>query len=131
MIIGEAPFEKRKRLFFKIEVGTGLSPRSPLRTGRADLPHPALQSAVCSVTEARKFSFSGVQQAEEPELLEVAVGPALVINSTTSAFLTAPLSQDGAQSHADPAVDFSQHIGFDVFEVAIPAGQCSVEVRHD
>ncbi len=43
-----------------IEVGTGLSPRSPLRTGRADLPHPALQSVVCSVTEARNFCFSGV-----------------------------------------------------------------------
>ena len=43
-----------------IEVGTGLSPRSPLRTGRADLPHPALQSVVFSVTEARDFSFSGV-----------------------------------------------------------------------
>ncbi len=43
-----------------IEVGTGLSPRSPLRTGRADLPHPALQSVVYSVTEARDFSFSGV-----------------------------------------------------------------------
>ena len=44
----------------KIEVGTGLSPRSPLRTGRADLPYPALQSVVCSVTEAREFCFSGV-----------------------------------------------------------------------
>ena len=45
--------------YLKIEVGTGLSPRSPLRTGRADLPHPALQSAVYSVTEAREFCFSG------------------------------------------------------------------------
>ena len=75
-----------------IEVGTGLSPRSPLRTGRADLPHPALQSAVCSVMEARDFSFSGIEQAKEPEILEVAVGPALMIDSTATAFQTAPLS---------------------------------------
>jgi hypothetical protein len=73
---------------------------------------------VCSNTEARTFTFPGVQKAKEPELLEVAVGPAVVIGSTTSTFEAAPLSQDGPQSHADPSIDVSQHTGFDVFEVA-------------
>ncbi len=60
------------------------------------------------MTEAREFCFSGAQQAKEPELFEVAVGPALVIDSAAAAFKAAPLSQDGAQSHADPSVEFSQ-----------------------
>lgn len=75
-----------------IEVGTGLSPRSPLRTGRADLPHPALQSVVCSITETGICRFPGIQQAEEPEFREVAVGPALVIDATATAFQAVPLS---------------------------------------
>ena len=58
-----------------IEVGTGLSPRSPLRTGRADLPHPALQSVVCSIRETGTCRFPGFLQAKEPEVREVAVGP--------------------------------------------------------
>jgi hypothetical protein len=86
---------------------------------------------VCSVTEARDFSFSGVEQAKEPVLLEVAVGPALVVDSTAASFQTPPLSQDGAQSHANPSIASTQFAGFGVFEVAEPAGPCPVEVRHD
>jgi hypothetical protein len=47
-----------------------------------------------------------------------------VVFSPATAFQTAPFSQDGTQSHAYPSVDFSQCTGFDVFEVAEPAGQC-------
>jgi hypothetical protein len=45
------------------------------------------------MSEARDFSFSGVEQAKEPELLEVAVGPALVVDSTAASFQTAPLPE--------------------------------------
>jgi hypothetical protein len=55
----------------------------------------------------------------------------MVILATASAFQTAPLPEDGPQSHADPSVDVSQLAGPDVSEVAEPAGQCPVEVRHD
>ena len=73
-------------------------PRSPLRTGRADLPHPALQSVVCSITETGIRRFPGIQQAKEPEFREVAVGPTLVVFATAPTFQAAPLSQNGPQS---------------------------------
>jgi hypothetical protein len=63
---------------------------------------------VCSITTTRGFKLSGVKQAEEPEFREVAVGPSLVFIPTAAAFQAAPISQDGAQSHALPPVDLPQ-----------------------
>ena len=106
-------------------------PRSPLRTGLADLPHPALQLVVCSISETDDFRDFGFQQAKEPKFGEVVVRPALVVSASTSAFAAASLSQDGSQSHAYPSVDASKFAVLGVFEVAIPTGKRPVDVRHD
>jgi hypothetical protein len=45
-----------------------------------------------------------------------------MVPTTATAFQTASLSQDGAQSHADPSVDFSQCTGFGVSKIAEPPG---------
>ena len=105
--------------------------RSPLRTGLADLPHPALQLVVCSISETDDFRDFGFQQAKEPKFGEVAVGPALVVSASTSAFAAASLSQDGAQSHAYPSANTYKFVVLGVFEVAIPTGKHPVDVCHD
>ena len=106
-------------------------PHPPLRTGQADFPHPAHQLVVCSITETGDFEFLGIKQAEEPKFREVAVGPALMVGAMTAAFATATFSKDGAQSHADPSIDCCQLAVFNVFEVGVPADECSVQVHHD
>ena len=83
------------------------------------------------MTETDDFRDFGFQQAKEPKFGEVAVGPALVVSASTSAFAAASLSQDGAQSHAYPSVNTSKFVVIGVFEVAIPAGKRPVDVRHD
>ena len=49
-----------------------------LRTGRADLPHPALQSVVCSSGLASQGKGRG--HGEQPLLGKVGVGPALMVS---------------------------------------------------
>jgi len=49
------------------ERGIGL-PRSSLRTGLANLFHPALQSVVCSFGETGDFRRLGFHQVIEPQL---------------------------------------------------------------
>ena len=71
----------------------------PLRTGQADLPHPALQSVVYSVTETDHFRTLVIHQAKEPEFCKVAVWPALMIPPSATTTKAAPLSQDGAPEH--------------------------------
>jgi hypothetical protein len=80
---------------------------------------------VCSISETDDFRDFGFQQAKEPNFGEVAVGPALVVSASTSAFAAASLSQDGAQSHAYPSVDASKFVVLGVFEVSHTNRQAS------
>jgi len=69
-------------------------PAPPLRTVHADFSHTALQSVVFSITETGDFQFPGFLQAEEAQSGEVVVGPAMVIQSSASAFGSPALAQD-------------------------------------
>ena len=70
------------------------TPRPSLRTGQADLPHPALQLASCSLSETGKFAFLELVQVHEPELRKVAVSPALMVSPSSAAFASPALAQD-------------------------------------
>ena len=105
--------------------------RPSLRTGLADLPHPALRSVVFSSMETGDFRDSGLFQAEEAKRAEVAVGPSLVIGSPSSAPTSTTFAQDRPEPSADPSVDVGQLGRVDVLEVTIPTLQRPVEPGHD
>ena len=52
------------------------TPRPSLQTGRADFPHPAFQSAICSIMETGLFPCLGRFQAEEPKGVKIQHPPA-------------------------------------------------------
>src|SRR6266850_2011905 len=85
---------------------SGIFSRPSLRTGRADLPHPALRLALCSIAETGKIFGSERFQVQEPELCKVAVAPALMIASSAAACASSAFAQDRAQSSAHPCVGF-------------------------
>src|SRR5207253_8340910 len=76
-----------------------------LRTGRADFPHPALQSVVLP---ARGLAGQGMGflQAIEPKLGKVGVGPARLIGTVRfgTPLPTASFAQAASKPTADPAV---------------------------
>jgi len=53
-----------------------------LRTGRADFPHPALQSVVSTRPDEQLMSLG---HGEETQLPEVGVSPSLMITAATAA----------------------------------------------
>ncbi len=77
----------------RIGVGMpGFNRHPSLRTGLADLPHPALRLALTSLVETNGF-LSGCFQAEQTEFGKVPVGPKVVVDSSTptSFSLTFPI----------------------------------------
>ena len=112
-----------------IGVGKGLA-LPALRTVRAVLPHPALQSGVSSsgVFRLREGCVKGEQSLGREER----VGPALMIGFASSdAGALFPLAQEGAQPSADKAVDDAEQGWRGMFEVAKPSPEHRVEVGDD
>lgn len=110
--------------------GIGLL-RTSLRTGLAVLLHPALRSVSCSFTETKKLICSGIKQAEEPELIEVTVGPVVMILHSTPVLAAIPFSQDGPQANPQPSIHLRHLVLVRVLEVGQPPFQHAVLIGHD
>src|SRR6266481_5572402 len=101
-----------------------------LRTGRADLPHPALQLVVLP-TRGLTGQGMGSLQAVEPVLGKEGVGPALTIRSPHDASHPPMGTQHTAQAAAYPAVERGERRAVAVLEVDEPAPQPRIEVVDD
>src|ERR1700722_5622986 len=64
-----------------------------LRTGRADLPHPALQLVVLPL-RGLTCLLMGCRQREQPLLQKESVGPAVMIGPSATAAKSLPLAQN-------------------------------------
>lgn len=73
------------------------TPRPSHQTGHADFPHPAFQSALCSLMETGQFPRLGRFQAEEPKGVKVSLSPAVMVVASSAPSASTPLAQDGAQ----------------------------------
>ena len=115
---------------FVIGVGRDSHPASPsLRTGRADLPHPALRSVVLPARGLANRAV-GSLQAEQPMFGKEAIWPSRLIRT---AHVGDPLqllllAQQTPQSAAYPAIQRAEGPRSAVLEVAEPAPQRRIEV---
>src|SRR5271157_3009886 len=98
-----------------------------LRTGQADLPHPALQSVVLP---PRGLTGGGMgrHQREQPALRKVGFGPALMIRSASRSLSAPPAAQDAAQSHAHPTVQRGERGLMAVLKIPKPAPQGLIQI---
>src|ERR1700744_4838809 len=116
----------------EVVIGVGRSgcPASPsLRTGLADLPHPALRLVV-SPARGLADRLIGFLQTEQPTLGKEAVGPARLI-CTANIGNPSPLlllAQQAPQPPAYPTVQVAEGPRPAVLEVAEPAPQRRVEM---
>src|ERR1700720_3001282 len=114
-----------------IGVGRGDWFRSPsLRTGRADLPHPALRSMVLPARGLNGLGM-GVAQAEEPMLGKVGIWPPDVVGASGDPRPTVLFAQDVPQTSADPSVERRERLAMAVLEVFKPAPQRAVGIHDD
>src|SRR5215471_9201253 len=107
--------------------------RSPsLRTGRADLPHPALQSVVLPARGLAGHDV-GLLQAKQPKRGKVGIGPARLVGPICfgTPFPMASFAQDASQPAAHKAVFHAECRTVAVLEVFIPAPQRPVHVGDD
>ena len=107
------------------------TPRPSHQTGQAVFPHPAFQSAFCSLLEAGQFPCLGRFKAEEPKGVKVSILPPVMVPSSRSSSSLPSFAQDSAQSSPHPSVHFFQQARMGVFEVSIPAPQDRIELRHN
>src|ERR1700730_17782360 len=107
----------------------GFDPPS-LRTGRADLPHPALQSMVLPTRGLARLLI-GTLQAEEPMFGKEGIGPRDVVGAAGDPRAPVLLARDIAQPPADPAVERRECRALAVLEVVEPAAQRRIEVLDD
>ena len=91
-----------------------------LRTGQADLPHPAFQLVVLPETGLTVREM-GCLQTVQPLLLEESVWPLLVVFPTAPAASSTAFTQNAAQSHTDPAIQFPKDRRMAVSEIREPA----------
>src|SRR5262249_36881290 len=103
---------------------------SPLRTGRADFPHPALRSVVLPPRglTVRRMSCD---QAIQPLCGKEGIRPALMVRAATATALLLPPAEDAAKPHPDPAVQRLERGRVAVSEVGKPAAQCRIQRRDD
>src|SRR5207245_125860 len=97
-----------------------------LRTGRADLPHPALRSVVLPPRGLTGQSM-GITQGEEPQLGKESVGPTLMVESPTPPLPTSATPQDATQAHPQPAVQAGERGAMTVLKIPKPAWQAPVQ----
>src|SRR5205085_8350334 len=75
--------------------------RTPsLRTGQADLPHPALQLVVLPSLGLTSLGIGG-DKGEQPMFGKECIGPAIMIVSSSSSFSAVTTPQNAAQPRAD------------------------------
>src|SRR3990172_7801799 len=112
-----------------IGVGRALPAPPSLRTGRADLPHPALRSVVRFHGLAKQLVVLG--ETEEPKLLEVGIRPSEVVMTSSPAFSFRAFSQNAPQPHQYVRIDGIERSTRAVFEVLEPASQCRIHPFDD
>ena len=101
-----------------------------LRTGRADLPHPALRLMVHlrgGLTNLRMGNCQRVQTMRGKE----SIRPAMMIEPAAASAATTTMAQDAAQTHADPAVKVDKSPATAVLKVLKPAFQRPIDVQDD
>src|SRR5262245_5787951 len=101
-----------------------------LRTGRADLPHPALQLMVHlrgGLTNLRMGNCQRVQAMRGKESFR----PAIMIETAAAASATTTMAKDAAQTHADPAVKIDKSPATAVLKVLKPAFQRPIDIQDD
>ena len=103
--------------------------RPSLRTGLADLPHPALQLGVGCFTQAFLFLL-GCYQAVEPKFRKVVVGPFLVVFSPPPSPQSGSFAQDAPPSPTHPLVQAFQRRCAGL-EVSIEACQRGLQMLCD
>src|SRR5947207_15677840 len=102
-----------------------------LRTGRADLPHPALRLMVDLRRGGSANLRMGDCQGEQAMLGKESVGPAIMIETTTSSATMMAPTQNATQSHADPRIQQRKRRPVTVAEVLKPSRQSPINVRDD
>ena len=107
------------------------TPRPSHQTGQADFPHPAFQSAFCSLLETGQFPCLRCFQAEEPKGVKVSILPPVMVSPPCASSSLPSFAQDSAQSSPHPSVHFSKQVRVGLFEVSIPAPKGRMELRHD
>src|SRR5687768_16171085 len=112
-------------------IGVGRTRYGPpsLRTGRADLPHPALRLVV-SATRLDE-QLVGLEHGEKTQLLKVGIRPSLVIPAASQSPPALTFAQDGSESSPDEPIDTIKVEGAAVFEVLEPASQDHIELLDD
>src|SRR5262249_44160604 len=103
-----------------------------LRTGRADLPHSALQSVVLPARGLTDRGM-GLLQAKQPKCGKVGIGPARLVGTICfgTPFPAASFAQDASQPAADKAIFHAECRAIAVLEVFKPAPQRAVHVSDD
>ena len=107
-----------------------MKPGPSLRTGRAGLPHPALQSVgayCCDCPCPLVFRCQG----QQPTAGKPLVPPALMGRSHPLPGMAPALFQQAAQSAPHVAIHRRKHVAFAVLEIPIPAAHRAVHVGHD
>src|SRR3954465_13734060 len=111
------------RLGGSLEIGVGRAscPGPPsLRTGLADLPHPALQSVVLPARGLMGLSI-GREVGEQPVLSKEGIGPEMMVYTPTSSSLTLPVAEDASKAHSHPLVQGLKRSLVAVLEIFKPA----------
>src|SRR5215813_2314927 len=110
----------------------GLLVLPALRTGRADLPHPALQSVVLPTRGLTGLGMA-LLQAVEAMLGKEGIWPSVMIGSVRSgdALTLRLFPQHASQPAADPAVERFEDPAVAVLEVFEPAPQDGIHAGDD
>src|SRR5947209_16922062 len=99
---------------------TGWFPGPPsLRTGHADLPHPALRLVVLPPRGLTGLRI-GCGKGEQPLLSKEGIGPAVVIQAPGPSFALVTVAQDATQPHPGPLVQLLKDRPVAVLEVFKP-----------
>src|SRR5271166_6653026 len=107
-----------RRFVLAVAIGVGRGMASPsLRTGLADLPHPALQSVV-SPRRGLADRITGVLQAEQPMFGKEGIRPPCLIGPVRRCDPPCPSAppKDAPQPTANPAVYLAEGRSIAVLE---------------
>src|SRR5437016_10928391 len=102
-----------------------------LRTGRADFPHPALRLMVHLRRGGSANLRMGNRQGEQAMLGKESIGPAIMIETTTTPTTMMAPTQNATQSHADPRIQQRKRRPVTMSEVLKPSRQSPIHVRDD
>src|SRR6266550_811503 len=101
-----------------------------LRTGRADLPHPALRLVV-HLRRGLTYLRMGDCQREQAMLDKESVWPAMMIQPAAAPTSTVTNTENAAQAHTDPTIQDHESKTTAVLEVLKPSFHGPIDLQDD